>query len=68
MNKYKIGDNVWFMENNKVVQKPVQAIYLVKEQIFYCFDKLNRSDTLECDGDIEQGSVFRTKDALLASL
>ena len=70
MPKYKIGDKVWFLENNKICENKVQAVFANDATYWYLVISQgeNWNQMLEFNNWRNEDKVFLTKEALLASL
>lgn len=67
--KYNIGDEVWFMQDNKVCSDTITAIHTYRTEtisnITYGFGKSIRSQIIAV---INEQDLFPTKEELLKSL
>lgn len=67
--KYNIGDEVWFMQNNKICSDTITAIHTYRTEtishITYGFGKSIRSQIIAI---IDERDLFPTKEELLKSL
>lgn len=67
--KYNIGDEVWFMQDNKVCSDTITAIHTYRTEtisnITYGFGKSIRSQIIAI---INERDLFPTKEELLKSL
>ena len=62
--KYKIGDYVWYINENRVLKSDVTGVGILLEE-----DKApSITYTLHYDRDLDESKVFPTKEELLKSL
>jgi len=74
--KFNVGDNVWFIEGRKVIEKVIQAVFYYDNNLKYGFSVSSYSGGEYDDGGIgvahgsyiEPKFVFATKKQLTDSL